>query len=73
MIKIVECTSGLLVLESSTEDLHAEEGKDEDEEDEEDQQGVDGGDRVDEGLDQVAHGRPVSGVLWKMFKCPASY
>ena len=40
--------------------LHAEEGEDEDEENEEDEQGDDGGDGVHEGLDQAAHGFPVS-------------
>ena len=44
----------------ATKDLHAEEGKDEDEEHEEDQQGNNGGDRVHQGLDKVTHGRPVS-------------
>ena len=42
-------------LESAPKDLHAEEGKDEDEQDEEHQQGVDGGDGVDQALHQVTH------------------
>ena len=47
-------------VEGAAEELHPEEGEDEDEENEEDEQGDDGGDGVHEGLDQAAHGFPVS-------------
>ena len=46
-------------LEPAAEDLHAEQGHDEDGQEEQDDQGRDARDRVDQGLHQVAHRPPV--------------
>ena len=61
LVKRVKGGPGLVGRELAAENLHAQQGKDEDKEHEEDEQGVDGGDRVDQRLDQVAHGGPVPG------------
>ena len=62
LAEAVKGGSGLFVLEAAAKDLHAKEGKDEDEEDQEDEQCVNGSDRVDQTLDQVTHGRPVPAI-----------
>ena len=46
-------------LEPAAEDLHAEQGHDEDRQEEQHDQGSDARDRVDEGLHQVSHRAPV--------------
>ena len=46
-------------LEPPAEDLHAEQGHDEDRQEEQDDEGRDARDRVDEGLHQVSHRSPV--------------
>ena len=46
-------------VKSAAEDLHSEQGGDEDGQHEEDQQGGDAGDRVDQRLHQVAHAVPI--------------
>ncbi len=56
----VEVAPGLdCVRELPAEDLHSQQGEDEDEQEENDEQGVDGRDRVHQRLDEVSHGRPV--------------
>ena len=47
------------VVELPAEDLHPQQGEDEDEQEEDDQQRVDRGDRVHQRLHQVAHRGPV--------------
>ena len=51
--------------ELSAEDLHPEKGENENEEEQNNEQGINGRDGVDQGLDQVAHGGPVSGKQMK--------
>ena len=46
-------------VKSAAEDLHSEQGGDEDGQHEEDQEGGDAGDRVDQRLHQVAHAVPI--------------
>ena len=44
----------------STEDLHPEQRENENEEEQNNEQGINGRDGVDQGLDQVSHGGPIS-------------
>ena len=60
LIKCVKRAPRLVGVEFGAKNLHAQEGKDKDEEHEEDEEGVDAGNRVHQGLDQVAHRGPVS-------------
>ena len=60
LTKVVKSTPGLFIGKSTSENLHPEEGKNENEENEEYEQGVDGGDGVNQALDKVTHASPVS-------------
>ena len=62
--KVVKCTPGLFIGKSTSENLHAKEGKNENEENEEYKEGVDGGDGVNQALDKVTHASPVSALTY---------
>ena len=61
--EIIEGSARFIVEELSTEELHAKQGKDEDEETEQNEQSHNGGNGVNKRLDQVTHSRPVSAML----------
>lgn len=57
-VKVTPWVDGFCKL--STKDLHPEQGENENEEEQNNEQGINGRDGVDQGLDQVPHGGPVS-------------
>ena len=63
MEEVVKSCSGFhlhSIQKLATKELHSQQGKDENEKNKKNQQSDDGGDRVDQRLDQVTHRRPVS-------------
>ena len=63
LAEVVKSTTRLLGIigEATPKNLHSQQGKNEDKENEQDQEGIDGGYGVDQTLDQITHGGPVSG------------
>ena len=62
MAEVVKSSPRFLILEASAKDLHSKQRENEYKEDEENEQGIDRGDGVDQTLDQITHGGPVSGI-----------
>ena len=62
MAEVVKSAPRLFILEAAAKNLHSEQGKNEYKEDEKDEQGIDGCYGVDQTLDQITHGGPVSGI-----------
>ena len=60
LAEVVKSTPRLLILEAAAKNLHSEQGENEYKEDEEDEQRIDGCYGVDQTLDQITHGGPVS-------------
>ena len=60
LAEVVKSTPRLFVLEAAAKNLHSEQGENEYKEDEEDEQRIDGCYGVDQTLDQITHGGPVS-------------
>lgn len=59
--KVVKGASpGLVKVEFTPKQLHAQQGEDDDEEEEKEQQGSDGANRVQQGCHQVGQGVPIS-------------
>ena len=62
LAEVVKSTPRLFILEAAAKNLHSEQGENEYKEDEKDQQRIDGCYGVDQTLDQITHGGPVSGI-----------
>lgn len=57
---VKRASSGLVKVEFSPKQLHAQQGEDDDEEEQQEQQGSDGADRVQQGCHQVGQRVPIS-------------
>ena len=60
LAEVVKSTPRLFILEAAAKNLHSEQGENEYKEDEKDEQRIDGCYGVDQTLDQITHGGPIS-------------
>ena len=63
LAEVVKCTTGLFVLEATAENLHPQKCKNENKENEEYEEGIDGCYGVNQALNQITHGGPVSAIV----------